>query len=650
MTFRAFSIGFSAALLALACGSDDNNPGGNDDDEEVLAPIPIPPPDLNCATNQLIVGCDPGDTPAAPPPGENPDGPGGDVRALAETAAQNILNTECGQCHGPALDAEDAEAGMNFINDMDQLVASPKGLVIPLNSKDSLIIKRMVNGEMPPSYANLDPVSQNDIDTVASFIDNPLFWDIEDQECGDQLFTFDQLYRAMAVDIQQFDADEADTIRYISLTNRFTAGVCAENSTALDRDRQAMVKLLNMLSTETSVEAPTPINDERTIYRIDLEDYGWDAATVDALGGAGVDVVDADGNIQNFPDKWEAIVANNVYAVPFEGDDADRVVDETLTAVPVMFADSMLDVASIGNLYYSLIDVDVTQTLDTFVSDVLEINVAQNILDGDQVRAGTTRSKISRQDRVLERNEIEDRQGALWTSFDFLADGADNQSIFQDPFNFAEGGSESIFTLPNGMLGFVIADEANAIVEDSDILTDSSQDNFRAVTSVSCTSCHAAGFIPVADEVRDIALSNARDFGFDDEIQDQIKDIYLPADEFAAQINSDSRNFYQRALTDLGLPIQGVEPVSFVFLRFDEDVTLADAAGDLGLSAEELEDELGGDLDPILQVLDGSRLDRDDFTDLYVNSLCILQVVGDNAPVQQVCDDAQAELDALNNQ
>jgi hypothetical protein len=57
MTFRAFSIGFSVAVLALACGSDSDNGGDGDepqvparetcDDNPLLAECDLPPTDIN---------------------------------------------------------------------------------------------------------------------------------------------------------------------------------------------------------------------------------------------------------------------------------------------------------------------------------------------------------------------------------------------------------------------------------------------------------------------------------------------------------------------------------------------------------------------------------------------------------------------------
>jgi hypothetical protein len=299
----------------------------------------------------------------------------------------------------------------------------------------------------------------------------------------------------------------------------------------------------------------------------------------------------------------------------------------------------MMDVAIIGNLYYAIIDVDVAQPLANFISVDLGIDVDQNTIDEEQLRAGTTQSRISRQDRLVQRDDIEVRLGALWQSFDF-EDNA-NESIFEDPFGFTPGGTEAIFTLPNGMLGFIIADANDAIVEDSDILLDTNQNNFRAVTSVSCSNCHATGFIPVVDEVHDIALANARDIGLDRDEVEQLEAIYVSPQEFARQVTEDSQGFYQAALQRASLPIQGGDPVSSVFLRFDQDISIKDAAGDLGLTPADLKDNLDL-LDPVLSVLNRGTLDRDDFTQVYVDSLCILSTPLENQPDVAVCDAAAA--------
>jgi serine/threonine-protein kinase len=631
MNFRAFSIGFSAAVLALACGSDDNNNAQDKTGGVTNAPpvVDVVPPVETCADNPLLAGC----TPATPTPVSTPAGGGrnpaplGDEAALAKAAAENVLASNCGQCHGPALTPQQAQAGMNYINDIDELVKT--GKIVPLNSAGSRIIQRMVRREMPPVSSGLPAVTDADITTVSQYVDNPRFWpDVAPigGNCLDdgQLVDYDQLFQDVNEDLNRADNDDVIFFRYISITNRFTAGQCAE---ALDKDRDGLAKMMNMLSIDASIEAPVPVNNDETLYRIDLRDFAWDRA-ISVEGTA-------------FADVWEAIAANNPYAVEFVGDDADDAKEDTGTVFPIQFADQMMDVAIIGNLYYAIIDVDVAQPLANFIAVDLGIDVDQNTLDEDQLRAGTTKSRISRQDRLVQRDDIEIRSGALWQSFDFEDDA--NESIFEDPFNFTPGGTEAIFTLPNGMLGFIIADANDAIVEDSDILLDTNQNNFRAITAVSCSNCHANGFIPVVDEVRDIATANARTIGLDRDEIEQLEGIYVSPQEFARQILDDSQGFYQAALQRADLPVQGGDPVSSVFLRFDQDMRLEDAAGDLGLTPDELGDNLDL-LDPVLSTLDRGSIDRDDFTAVFVDSLCILSTPLENQPDVAVCDAAAAAL------
>jgi hypothetical protein len=436
----------------------------------------------------------------------------------------------------------------------------------------------------------------------------------------DQLVDFDDLYIEIIQDLSGEDADDTQFYRYISLTNRFTAGVCAD-STVMDKERQGLTKILNMLSIRASIEEPLPINPEETIYRIDLRDFDWNRQiTVEGT---------------TFNDVWEAIADANPYAVEFEGDDVDDTKADTLTAFPVMFADQMMDVAVIGNLYYAIIDVDVTQTLGNFIANDLNINLADNLANEESIRAGTTKSRISRQDRLVQRDDIEVRGGVIWQSFDFADDA--NESIFDDPFGFNAGGTEAIFTMPNGMLGYIIADANDNIVEDSDILLDTNQNNFRAITSVSCSNCHASGFIPVVDEVAAISIDNARQLELDRDEIEQLEAIYVSPTVFAKVVKDDSAAFYQSALQRANLPTQGGDPVSGTFLRFDADMRLADAAGDLGVTPDDLSRNLQL-LDPVISVLDGGTLDRDDFTALYVESLCELSVQLENAPLAATCD------------
>jgi hypothetical protein len=248
---------------------------------------------------------------------------------------------------------------------------------------------------------------------------------------------------------------------------------------------------------------------------------------------------------------------------------------------------------------------------------------------------------------VAERHDIEVRSGAYWQRFDF-DDQQGNQSIFEDPFGFEEAGREAIFTLENGLLGYIIADADGNILEDSDILLDFNQNNFRVTTATSCSGCHNAGFIPFEDQVRDFTLRNAVSLQLNNDEVEAIREVYPDAAEFAEIVADDTEQFYQRALRDANLPVTGPDPVSRVFQRFDLDLEIQDVAGDLGVNPEFLEDNIN-ELAAQVQVVDAlnGSIDRDDFTQFFLNSVCILSVALDNAPLQDDCDQAQDDVDNL---
>jgi mono/diheme cytochrome c family protein len=632
-TIRAFSIGFSASLLVMACGSDDGDdtpapePGISDEtqtppdngaDPGAMDPTPIPVDRADCDDNPELAECETGGGQNDPVEQEPVDS----EYDLQKAAAENILRANCGQCHGAALNDDQVRAGMNYIDDLERLI--DEGKVIGGSSDTSPIIVRMRNGSMPPPSSGLPAPSEQDIRQVASFIDNPQFFPpVNVENCDDQLITFDDLYTRMQADILSLDADDRLFTRYVLLTNRYNSGVCSQD---LDRDRWGLSKMLNMLSIETSVQEPFAIDSDETIYRIDIRDYGWDR--------------DIEVNNVNFVDGWEAIVGNNDYAVVFEGDEAETVIDQSGTEIPWLYSDALIDQASLGNLYYALIDVDVNDTFDDFILDDLQIDVIANLDEEDLVRAGTTRSVISRQDRVVERHEIEVRQGAFWQSFDFDADEA-NESIFDDPFGFAEGGREGIFTLPNGFMGFIIADADDNIVEESDILFDTLQNDFVARTSVSCSGCHAQGFLPVEDEVRAVVEANPFNFNADD--FEAVQDVYPDPDEFAEIVDDDS-DLYQRSLGRAGVPVNEADPMSGVFLQFDRDMDLRAVAGDVGLDSETFRQNLNI-FDPQIQIVRQATIDRDDFTALFLASICVAQTFSQNQPNIDDCQDAIDELE-----
>jgi mono/diheme cytochrome c family protein len=91
----------------------------------------------------------------------------------SQIAPKNVLMANCGACHGPDAPPA-ASGGIRFINDFTRLVAT--GLVVPLSSASSPLIRVMRDGTMPPPGAGYPAVQKADIEIVAQYIDNPRYW------------------------------------------------------------------------------------------------------------------------------------------------------------------------------------------------------------------------------------------------------------------------------------------------------------------------------------------------------------------------------------------------------------------------------------------------------------------------------------------
>jgi hypothetical protein len=377
-------------------------------------------------------------------------------------------------------------------------------------------------------------------------------------------------------------------------------------------ERWALSKLVNSLSTESRITEPEVVEGTRDlVYRIDLRRYGRNRG------------------INGENDGWEAILAESPYAVPFVGDEADVLVDQMNTAVPYMYADALANVAAVGELYYALVDVpgDIGQ-----LQANLRVDAQDNVDRGLVARAGTQNSGVSREDRLVERQESGiGGGGVLWQAFEFDS-GAE---LFNEPLDFQAVGSEAIFSLPNGLHGYAIFDENGQTIEESDILFDTLQDNFPVTSAVSCMTCHSRGFLQVRDEVRGFVNANRLDFNSDE--VDLVNDVYPGIDAMDDLISAD-RRIYQEALQAAGVPIEVADPVSNVFFRFEENVRIADVAGDLGVSPEFLDNELNR-LDVTLRVLRSNLpLRRRNFENVYAESLCVLNVASSNRPDEQFCN------------
>lgn len=630
---RAITLGFGASVLAMACSFGEIDQGEDVDGTDVDPTTNSEGPDSTGGLPDEVDGSTsgPATTPTTRTPAEDDDeyDPTNDpfTSEMGQQVA-DILTVNCGTCHIGA----GSQGDFGYLLDINELIAT--GKMIPGNKEDSRIYARMVEGTMPPAAVRvLQTPTYGQIDLVGQFIDQGLE-DFEDPEgpCEAPPFLdIDEQIRLMQNDMAAQDVRDQPFTRYLTVTYSSNAGDCGR---ALRRQRYALFKGINSVSTNTVVTKPVAINQEETIYRIDIRDYEWDR-----------DIDLEDDGVVDFTDGWEAIIANPstaAYAVEYIGDQADDLKEDAGTAVPFFPVNAFIQATEFGDLYYTLIGAKAN--LFDFELEVLGIDTLAEIDDDNLLRAGFANSGVSKQERVLNRFDSNLGPGtSYWISFDFDGgnggDGANgfeqnvaNESIFSDPLDFAFAGGEAIFSLPNGMQGYYVAAADGTRLAEAPIgvVIDPAQNNGVVVNGASCHSCHNIGMIPFTDSVRSYVEDNKRDF--DNDTYESVM-IQYNQTEFLRMMDLDSE-MHMAATERAGVPRDAADAISRVYLDFQlGSIDINIAAGELSVPVDELIGEINT-LDPRLAILrqEGGYVDRNLMTDTYLDSLCILQLANENQP------------------
>jgi serine/threonine-protein kinase len=644
---RAITLGLGASVLAMACsfGEIDNDPidenEGNvdpstdtnvqpgEEPEDNQGPSTGNPTNPRNPSNPQTVD------PDAPP--YNPDEDPFSTEMGQQVA--DILKTNCGNCHI----GQGASGDFGYLLDMEELLAS--GKIIPGSKEDSRIYARMVEGTMPPAAVRvIQTPTYGQIDLVGQFIDElkDVFED-EGTNCPPLPFMdADEQIRLMQADMAGLDDNDKPFTRYLTITYASNAGLCGR---PLQRQRFALFKGINSVSTNPVVTQPVAINQDETIYRIDIRKYNWDRQ-IDLQDNDITDPANVD-----FQDGWEAIIANPetaAYAVEYTGPQADDLKADAQTAVPFLPVNVFIQATEFGDLYYALIGAKAN--LFDFEREVLLLDTAAEIEDDNLMRAGFENSGVSKQERVLNRFDSNLGPGtSYWISFDFdggngngevngVSNGFEqnvaNESIFSNPLDFAFAGGEAIFSLPNGLQAYYVAAADGTRLAEAPIgvVIDPAQNNGLVTNGASCHSCHNAGMITFTDTVRQYVEENKRDF--DNDTYESVMAQYVDARTFQDAMDRDSL-MHVSALERAGVPAETPDAVSRTYLDFqlgNIDINLA--AGELGVPADELVDNIDN-LDPRLGNLEieGGFVDRNIQDATFLDSICILQAIQDNQPL-----------------
>jgi len=496
---------------------------------------------------------------------------------LAEQA-RDVLKKHCARCHAPE---GTIKGGFDYVLQPDRLAARNK--LVPGKANESELFQLMRDGDMPPRKEKARP-SKEEIALVQQWIDaGAPDWR---PASGPRSFVAEaDLLRAMRADLEALPAQQRRFHRYFTLANLANAGRPDEE---LAGTRLALAKLVNSLSWHARLTAPVVIPiapvanapgapgiapGAPVLLRIDMRDYKWNSR------------------------QWDRVAAAYPYRTGSNSPDARVCIHLTGTETPHVRADWFIATASRPPFYYDLLDMPST---DKGVERALNVDAAGNIDEQTVARAGFNGSGVSKNNRLIERHDA--AYGSFWKTYDF-SENTERQNLFRHPLGpppagnaFVHAGGEMIFHLPNGLHGFLLADRNGKRIDRApvEIVSDPQRPDKAVEAGLSCMSCHAAGMIPKADQVRAHVLKNVASFSKED--VETIKGLYPLDAKMRALIDEDNKRFLA-ALAQLGVKKDTPEPITAVTLRYEGVIDLPLAAADAGLSAEEFAKRLGASVE-----------------------------------------------------
>lgn len=535
-----------------------------------------------------------------------------DAPQLAECAKQRpeverLLTNKCAGCH----DNGNNLGGLGNIGDLNKLLAG--GLVVPGKSADSLLYQKVESKLMPQGGPPLDDAQ---LTTLREWIDVCTLTEDSGRDpslsdppaCPDNVpRPLQEQIAAIRNDIVLLDAAEAKATRYLSLAHLQGTGYCEEQ---IDGYRHALNKLLNHVSLSPNIRTPVAIDDAKTIYRINLFDYGWSAET------------------------WKNITDTDPYAITLQSEDARDIQDLAEVELFSVKADWFLDAASQPPLYYTILELPGTRAeLEAQLGINVDVSIDNELsFDRDEVvRAGFQHSKVSFSNRIVERHQLPSSPDrAYWISYDFAEPGPGlslpaEKNILESPLDFVEDGGEIIFNLANGLQGYMLVNALGVRLDSgpTNVVQDhETPEESTVINGLSCMSCHSEGMRLATDEIAAFVLDNP---DFETLAQEQVASLYAPAEVFNRLQQKDIATFVD-AMTATGAQrlVGDREPVMAAHLAFDRAVDLRRAAAEFGVREEDLVKNLK--VMKGLTTIDRATVTRDTFQENFAFNACALKL------------------------
>ena len=517
-------------------------------------------------------------------------------------AAVAALRDNCYRCHGKE---GTNEGGFNFILDLEKLARTH---VKPESPSESLLFERLTANDdtvMPPPGEKPRP-SSADIAAIEAWIEEgaPALA----MEDGRVFLAKEQIVKWVFDDLGRANPRTRRFLRYFTLAHLYNAGVSNDE---LQSYRNAFVKLINSLSWNNELLTPDAVDPAKVVWRIDIRRLNWSSK------------------------EWDEVEQAYDYALEAAAPDEVACCEATESKTPLVRVDWFVHTASQPPLYHALLSIPAT---DQELEALLRVNAEANIDQEQVIRAGFNRSGVSQNNRLIERHKSP--YGSYWKSYDF-GGNVGRQNLFEHPLGpggdgeyFQHDGGELIFSLPNGLQGYMLVDRRGQRLDKGpiDIVSDPKRPDKSVTNGVSCMSCHYTGVIAKADEIRNVITANRDAF----ENADDILALYREPKELDAALNDDAKRF-AAAMTRIGISVlsRSGEPISAMAAAFEREIDLKLAACEFGLPPAEFEKRLATSetLTRSLGTLRvGGGMKRDQFAAIFREAASGLGVTGDAQP------------------
>jgi len=402
-----------------------------------------------------------------------------------------LFQEKCADCHQGDEDPE-----LSKDTRLSSLYADTK-LVTPGNSKASRLVEVLLLPEgdkdrMPRSTKKdpLPPLSSEEIAIVRQWVDGDAT-----QTSAPRTFisatAVDEFVLADLKKLKQTLGVRNNQTRYLSLANiyneRKANGQPLHSDEQIEHMRTGVNKLLNSLSWKPEIVNATPVDPARVILRIDLEAYGIP------------------------PDLWHRMAGGYPYLVERDSP-AAKEARKIIGDLHVMRADYFAFITAQPPYYHLILGLPggtKQRRSDVELETRLGVVYHRDVKTPETIRAGFQKSGVSQGNRLIERIHRPDGD-YYWKSYDFDTARQNERGgdLFRSPLGpndagltknqpliFSQDGGELIFSLPNGLQGYMLIDALGIRLDEAPIrvVTDKSRKDSRIINGISCIQCHQGG-------------------------------------------------------------------------------------------------------------------------------------------------------------